>query len=365
MRVGIVCPYSFDVPGGVQAHVVGLARELLSRGHTVSVLAPASSEVDLPPFVERAGKAFSVPCNGSVARIRFGPVAYARVRRWLTDGDFDVVHVHEPVVPSLSLMTLMAAEQPVVGTFHLSRERSLALSGLRPVLRPALDKLTARIAVSDVARRVLVKHLGGDAVVIGNGVDTGLYTSAAPLFDRPKGTVGFVGRFDEPRKGMAVLLAAMRRIVASFDGVRLLVVGPGDERALRLAAGVDLASRIEVLGPVSDVVKARALRSMDVFCAPNLGGESFGIVLAEAMAAGVPIVGSRLESFQLVTGDSAILTPPGDADALARAIGSLLRDPARRAALARSGSRRVAQFDWSCITDQVLDVYRTPVAVRG
>lgn len=356
MRVGIVCPYSFDVPGGVQAHVVGLARELLARGHVVSVLAPASSEVDLPSFVERAGRAFSVPCNGSVARVRFGPLAYGRVRRWLAAGDFDVVHLHEPVVPSLSMMALTAAECPVVATFHLSTERSRALSGLAPMLRPALEKVTTRIAVSDVARRVLVEHLGGDAVVVPNGVPVDHFASASRLdgYPRPEWTVGFVGRYDEPRKGLAVLLAALR----GLPGVRLLVVGPGDENGLRRAAGPDLAARTDVLGSVSEAVKARALRSMDVFCAPNLGGESFGIVLAEAMAAGTPVVASALDSFCLVTGDAAVLTPPGDADALAAAIGALLRDGRRRSALAQAGGQRVATFDWPRVTDRILDVYR-------
>ena len=200
----MVCPYSLDVPGGVQAHVLGLTAALRSRGHSVRVLAPAEGPV--PEFVTPVGRAVGVPYNGSVARVAFGPVAYARVRRWLVGHRFDVLHLHEPTTASVSAIALMLADGPVVATFHTSTERSRALAALGGFIQPLMEKVTARIAVSPSARRVQVRHLGGDAVEIPNGVDV---AALAPTGPRATDTVAFVGRFDEPRKGMAVLLDAL------------------------------------------------------------------------------------------------------------------------------------------------------------
>ncbi|HET9142602.1 glycosyltransferase family 4 protein, partial [Actinophytocola sp.] len=282
MRIGVVCPYSFEVPGGVQAHVLDLAKALRGQGHEVEVLAPAAEETPLPDFVRPTGRAVRIPYNGSVARLSFGPVSYARVRRWIRDHDFDVLHLHEPVVPSLPLLALMLADGPIVATFHTSTPRSRTLSASQGMLRPRLEKITARIAVSELARRVQVEHLGGDAVEIPNGVDVGFFEGAEPLpgYPRPGATIGFVGRFSEPRKGMAVLLAALRLLEPELPDVRLLVAGRGDEDELRRAAG-PVADRLVLLGQVDDETKARVLRSIDVYCAPNTGGESFGIILTE------------------------------------------------------------------------------------
>src|SRR5918911_4116118 len=163
MRIGIVCPYSFDVPGGVQFHVRDLAEHLAGAGHEVSVLAPADDDTPLPWYVEAAGRAVPVKYNGSVARLAFGPVSAARVRRWLSEGDFDVLHVHEPVSPSLSMLALWAATGPIVATFHTANLRSRVMQAAYPILRPSLEKITARIAVSEDARRTLVEHIGGGA----------------------------------------------------------------------------------------------------------------------------------------------------------------------------------------------------------
>ncbi|WP_216206153.1 glycosyltransferase family 4 protein [Amycolatopsis aidingensis] len=366
MKIGIVCPYSLDVPGGVQGHVVDLAKALLARGHQVSVLAPADEDAELPAFVHPAGRALGIPYNGSVARLQFGPVSYARVRRWIRDNAFDVLHLHEPVAPSLSLLALKVAEGPVVATFHTSTPRSRTLLAFQPVLRPLLEKVTARIAVSALARRVQVEHLGGDAVEIPNGVDVGCYAGAAPLdgYPRQGGTVGFVGRFTEPRKGMGVLLDALRELRRDRPGLRLLVVGRGEAEDLYRQAGPELSGRIELLGQVDDETKARALRSVDVYCAPNLGGESFGMILTEAMAAGTPVLASDLDSFRRVLDDGAagVLTPAGDAAALAAALGRLLDDPDQRQRLARAGSERVAMFDWATVVTQVVRVYEAAIA---
>ncbi|GGS48716.1 GDP-mannose-dependent alpha-(1-2)-phosphatidylinositol mannosyltransferase [Actinokineospora fastidiosa] len=362
LRVGIVCPYSFDVPGGVQAHVVDLARALRGLGHSVDVLAPADDDTPVPDFVQPAGRALGIPYNGSVARLSFGPLSFARVRRWIREHDFDVLHLHEPTAPSLSMLALMVADGPIVATFHTSTPRSRTLSAFQMVLQPFLEKVTARIAVSALARRVQVEHLGGDAVEIPNGVDVAFFRDADPLPGYPRGcSVGFVGRYDEPRKGMPVLLEALRPLAAEFPELRLVVVGRGDAAELRKAAG---PVRVELLGQVDDREKASMLRGIDVYCAPNTGGESFGIILTEAMAAGTAVAASDLDAFRRVLDDgrAGVLTPVGDAPALTEALRSLLSDPERRAAVAAEGHRRVAAYDWSVVAAQVLRVYEQAVA---
>jgi phosphatidyl-myo-inositol alpha-mannosyltransferase len=362
----MVCPYSLAARGGVQAHVLGLARDLRGLGHQVEVLAPAVPGDPVPEFVTPAGRAVGVRYNGSVAPLAFGPVAVTRVRRWLRDHDFDVLHLHEPAAPSLSLIALALADRPVVVTFHIATTRSWALAAAHGLLQPTMEKITARIAVSPLARRVQVEYLGGDAVEIPNGVDVAQFSEAQPLrgYPRPGGTVGFVGRYDEPRKGMPVLLTALRTLARTRPGLRLLVVGDGDAVALLRAAGPELASRIRVLGGLGDGGKAAMLASVDVLCAPAIGGESFGIVLTEAMAAGTPVVASDLDAFRLVLdgGQAGVLVPAGVPAALSGALGDLLDDPGQRAALAAVGRRRAAMWDWPVVARRVLQVYETAVA---
>lgn len=369
MRVGLVCPYSFDVPGGVQAHVAELARTLISMGHEVSVLAPGDDSDDaaeLPSYITPLGRSVPIPYNGSVARLSFGPVSYTRVRRWIRAGRFDVLHVHEPVAPSLSMLALMVADGPIVATFHTANPRSRMLAAFQGVLQPFLEKITGRIAVSEPARQVQVEHLGGDAVVIPNGVDVDFFASARPLpgYPRAGGTVGFIGRFDEPRKGMDVLLDAFGVIGRIRPDVRLLVAGSGDGAELVERAGPRLARSLTVLGRVSDAEKASLLKSVDVYCAPNTGGESFGIILTEAMSAGTPVVASNIDAFRRVLQDGAagVLAPVGQAAPLATALRGLLDDPGRRAALAARGRSAVAAFDWPVVAATVLKVYETVMA---
>ena len=368
MRVGLVCPYSWDIPGGVQAHVRDLAEALLDLGHSVSVLAPADEDLVLPPYVVSAGRAVPIRYNGSVARVQMGPVAATRVRRWLRDGHFDVLHIHEPVAPSVSFLALVQARGPIVVTFHTSTQRSRWLSAAGGLVQPFLEKIRGRIAVSSAARQVQVEHLGGDAVEIPNGVAVAQYARATPLpgYPREGGTVGFVGRYDEPRKGMAVLLDALARIAPDRPGLRLLVAGRGDAEDLLGDLPPALAGRVDLLGQVSEADKARMLRSVDVYCAPNLGGESFGIILLEAMAAGTPILASDLDAFRRVLDDgrAGTLFPTGDPAALAGGLTALLDDPARRAELARIGREVVAPYDWRVVTRQVLAVYETVIAIE-
>ena len=371
MRVGLVCPYMWDVPGGVQYHVRDLAETLRGLGHEVEVLTPAEHEENVPAeHVTWAGRANAVPYNGSMASWQFGLVSGARVRRWLRDGRFDVVHVHEPAPPSVSLLVCMLAQGPIVATFHAAATRSLFLSAWGPVVRPWLEKISGRIAVSDFARRLQVEHLGGDAVVIPNGVHVAAFAEGPPL-SRPRTgpTVGFLGRYDEPRKGLPVLLEAMRTVVRAHPTAELLVAGRGDPEELQALIGPDLAPHVTLLGELAEADKAAFLRSVDVYCAPNLMGESFGIVLVEAMAAGAPVVASDLDAFARVLEDGAagVLVRRGDATALAAVLTDLLGDPQRRAALTAAGRLRAVEYDWSTVAQRILAVYETvaPAGGRG
>ncbi|MCD0481236.1 glycosyltransferase family 4 protein [Streptacidiphilus sp. ASG 303] len=371
MRIGIVCPYSWDVPGGVQFHVRDLADHLLRLGHDVSVLAPADDDTPLPPYVVSAGRAVPVPYNGSVARLNFGFLSAARVRRWLHEGRFDVLHIHEPASPSLSLLACWSANGPIVATFHTSNPRSRAMTAAYPILQPALEKIRARIAVSEYARRTLVEHLGGDAVVIPNGVDVSFFADAEPdprwtggAADGGPAVIGFIGRINESRKGLPTLLAAMPAILAARPGTRLLVAGRGDEEEALEGVSEEVRRQVEFLGMVSDEEKARLLRSVDLYVAPNTGGESFGIILVEAMSAGAPVLASDLDAFRQVLdgGGAGELFPVEDAEALAAAAVRLLGDPARLAALREAASRHVRRFDWETVGADVLAVYETVAA---
>ncbi|MGW8768596.1 glycosyltransferase family 4 protein [Streptomyces sp. NPDC055815] len=361
MKIGIVCPYSWDVPGGVQFHIRDLAEHLIRLGHEVSVLAPADDDTPLPPYVVSAGRAVPVSYNGSVARLSFGFLSAARVRRWLHDGTFDVVHIHEPTSPSLGLLTCWAAQGPIVATFHTSNPRSRAMIAAYPILQPALEKISARIAVSEYARRTLVEHLGGDAVVIPNGVDVDFFARAEPRKEWQGETLGFIGRIDEPRKGLPVLMRALPKILTERPEARLLVAGRGDEEEAVASLPAGMRSRVEFLGMVSDEDKARLLRSVDVYVAPNTGGESFGIILVEALSAGAPVLASDLDAFAQVLdqGTAGELFANEDAEALADAAIALLGDAPRRKELSARGSAHVRRFDWSTVGADILAVYET------
>jgi phosphatidylinositol alpha-mannosyltransferase len=369
MRVGIVCPYDWEVPGGVREHISGLAEALIELGHEVSVIAPADDDADLPYYVVPAGRAVPVPYNGSVARLAFGFLSAGRVRRWLKDGDFDVLHVHEPAAPSLSLLACWVADGPIVATMHAAMPRSRALHAAQPILASALEKISGRIAVAEAARSTLVEHLGGDAVLIPNGLHVSRYEKAEPLpgFPGRGGTLGFLGRLDEARKGLDILLAAFTLMAAERPDLRLLVAGRGDPDEVYAQVPPALRDRVVLLGQVSDADRIRMLHSVDVFCAPNTGGESFGYVLVEAMASGAPIVASDLEAFRQVLrgGEAGELFPTGDPAALAAAAGRLLDDPARRATLAANAAVAVREFDWSVVARYVLRVYQAVVPAAG
>jgi phosphatidyl-myo-inositol alpha-mannosyltransferase len=365
VRIGIVCPYSFDVPGGVQGHVRDLAEALIRLGHEVSVLGPADEDAALPPYVVSAGRAVPVPYNGSIARLAFGPLSAARVRRWLGAGRFDVLHVHEPFTPSLSMLAVLSARGPVVATFHTAMTRSRAMAAAQGVLQLVSEKITGRIAVSELARKVQVEHLGNSAWEIPNGVDVARFATAQPLpgWPGPGGAIGFLGRYTEPRKGFSLLRDAFARLAPERPGLRLLVAGRGEPDDVTAELPREVRDRIVFLGMVSDEEKARMLRSVDVYVAPNTGGESFGMILTEAMAAGTAVVATDLDAFRRVldNGRAGALVPNGDAGAFAGTIGRLLDDPDAARALAIRAREVVAAYDWPVVAARIVEVYRTAI----
>jgi phosphatidylinositol alpha-mannosyltransferase len=363
VRIGMICPYSFDAPGGVQAHVVDLTEELRRRGHTVRVLAPGSPGSAPVSGMTLTGPGVPIPYNGSVARLSFGPSTWRATRQWLREQPLDVLHIHEPNAPGVGMFALAMSSGPITATFHTSTTGSMILGAADGVLAPLLEKIRGRIAVSTLARRWQMEALGSDAVEIPNGVDVSAFTdvdtSAEPT-DAP--TVAFLGRYDEPRKGMGVLAAALPAVLRDVPDLRLRVMGDGDERALRATLPVGLD--VEFLGRVDDTRKAAVLAAADAYCAPNTGGESFGIVLVEAMAAGTAVVAADLDAFRRVLrdGECGELATVGDADALAAALTRVLTDPGRRADLRTRGLQAVREYDWPVVADRVVRVYET---IRG
>ena len=359
LRIGIVCPYSWDVPGGVQNHIRDLAEFLINNGHYVEVLAPATESEDLPVYVVSAGRAVSIPYNGAVARVLFGVVANSRVRTWINDGNFDLLHLHEPAIPSLSLLACWAAEGAMVGTFHAAAKYQKAIVAIGPILEPVIEKLSARIAVSESARLTLTAHLETDAIVIPNGIYADNYRDGSPRSEWQGNTVGFLGRFEEDRKGLPVLLDALPIISRFIPDVRVLIAGPGDSDEVLEKVNPQLRNRVEFLGKISEEDKADFLASVSLYIAPNTGGESFGIILAEAMAGGAAVVASDIPAFVdvLGNGEFGALFESENSESLAKVVIDLLRDKNKREELAKSGAVHAQRFDWSQVGEQIFEVY--------
>ncbi len=363
LTIGIVCPYAWDIPGGVQFHVRDLRAALVKDGHSVSVLAPAEDDDNLPHYVTSTGRPVAVPYNGSVARLNLGFRSTRRVREWIRTGNFDVMHVHEPLSPGISAVALWAAQGPIVATWHSSMERSRVLSAGFYLAQTVMEKTRGRIAVSELARRTLVDHVGGDAVLIPNGVDCAAFADAEPFEGWPGDgkALFFLGRLDEPRKGLDILLEALPAIAERHPGVRVLLAGPGDQDDIVKKLPDDVASRLTFLGLVSEEDKVRAFHSADVYVAPNTGGESFGIVLLEAMASGTAVASSDLEAFRRVLDNGAAGKhfTNGDPASLAQVVSDLLSDDQGRAELVAVGHERAWLYDWGRVTREIVDVYRS------
>lgn len=363
LKVGIVCPYAWDSPGGVQFHIRDLRDALEREGHSVSVLAPAEDEDDLPDYVVSTGKPVAVRYNGSVARLNLGIRSTRRLREWIRTGDFDVMHVHEPISPGISAVAIWAAQGPIVATWHSSMEKSRALSAGFSLAQTIMEKTRGRIAVSELARRTLVEHLGGDAVLIPNGVECAHFEQGTAFVGWPGegGALFFLGRLDEPRKGLSVLLGALPEIAKRHPDVRLLLAGPGDQQEILAGLAPDIADRLTFLGLVSEEDKVNAFHSADLYIAPNTGGESFGIVLLESMASGTAVVASDLEAFRrvLAEGHAGAHFRNGDSADLAQVVNQLLDDKAERQRLVVEGRERAALYDWSRVSREIVDVYRS------
>ena len=363
LKIGIVCPYSWDTPGGVQNHIRDLAEFLIAAGHEVSVLAPAIDENKLPDYVVNAGKPISIPYNGAVARVLFGPVAFARVRQWISQGDFDLLHLHEPAIPSISLLACWAADGPMVGTFHAAAKRQKIIFAIGPILEPAIEKLSARIAVSEAARLTLTDHLDTDAVIIPNGIYANRYTEGKRIEKWSGNTIGFIGRFEEPRKGLSVLVDALPVISRFAPDVKVLVAGPGDPADVIENIDPQLRQRFEFLGKISEDEKADFMSSVAVYVAPNTGGESFGIILAEALAGGACVVASDIPAFEdlLGQGEFGALFESESATELAKVVIDLLRDENKRKELSARGKERAKLFDWTVVAQQIYTVYEMSI----
>ena len=359
LRIGLVCPYSWDFPGGVQNHVRDLADFLISNGHYVEVLAPATESEDLPDYVVSAGRAISIPYNGAVARVLFGVGANSRVRNWINDGDFDLLHLHEPAIPSLSLLACWAGEGAMVGTFHAAAKYQKAIFAIGPILEPVIEKLSARIAVSESARLTLTAHLETDAIVIPNGIYADNYRNGSSHPQWQGNTIGFLGRFEEDRKGLPVLLDALPIISRFIPDIRVLIAGPGDSEEVLAKVDPQLRHRVEFLGKISEEDKADFLASVSLYIAPNTGGESFGIILAEAMAGGAAVVASDIPAFADVLGHGqyGALFESENSENLAKVIIDLLRDEAKRKELAAAGAVHAQRFDWGQVGEEIFEVY--------
>ena len=366
IRIGMVCPYGWDTPGGVQTHMKDLAQYLLGEGHQVSILAPITNEnAVMQDYVVNAGKPISIPMNGSVARVLFGPIASSRAKQWIAAGDFDLLHLHEPAIPSLSLLACSAAEGPLVGTFHVSTPKKKAIYAIGPILEPIVEKLTARIAVSELARSTLKDHFDTDAVVIPNGI-AGVKYAQAPIVAEynDKNVIGFLGRFEEPRKGLQVLLDALAIVSRFAPDVKLLIAGPGDSAEVLKNVDSQLRNRIKFVGQLDDAQKASFLKSIPIYVAPNTGGESFGIILTEALSAGTAVIASDIPAFKstLENGEIGALFKNGDAADLARVIVSLLRDKELREQYANKGKLGAQKYDWQVVAEQIENVYEMAIA---
>jgi phosphatidylinositol alpha-mannosyltransferase len=358
VRVGLVCPYSLTLPGGVQGQVLGLARSLRAMGHGARVLGPC----DGPPpdvGVTPLGDCVPLAANGSVAPIAPDASCALRTIRALRDEEFDVLHVHEPLVPGPTMTTVVAAATPIVGTFHAAGG-SAAYRWLFPITRWMAGRLALRCAVSEDARDMARRALGGEYELLHNGIEIERFSKATP-WPTTGPTIFFVGRH-EPRKGLAVLLEALSWLPSD---VRVWVGGDGPEtETLMAAAGSD--DRVEWLGRLDDEQVARRLSGADVFCAPSLHGESFGVVLLEAMAANTPIVASDLPGYRNVAraGHDALLVAPGDAKALAAALVDVLECPSLAESLVASGDARAAEFSMDLLAERYLELYDLAITSR-
>jgi phosphatidyl-myo-inositol alpha-mannosyltransferase len=359
VKILLVCPYDWEAPGGVQVHVRQLAAELRTRGYLTTILAPGSRPSE-DAGVRIVGRPVRVPYRGTVAPISFSPGAWRRIRSAMRSFDPDLIHAHEPLTPSTSMLAVLAAEAPVVATFHASLDRSRLMELAGPALRQVSGRIDAAVAVSDTAASFVRRVVRVPLEIVPNGVDVRAFSDPGrPVEGLPAGPkILWVNRLD-PQKGFEIMLRAFEQIASEVGEVHLLVAGDGRDRVLLRSLPGDLRSRILRLGTVAHEALPRYHAAADVFVSPATGQESFGIVLVEAMAAGVPVVASDIEGYREVVHDGVdgLLVPPNDPNALAAAIRRVLSEPELAAALKAAGRSRAQAFSWQAVAPRLEAVY--------
>ena len=371
MRVALVSPYDFAYPGGVTNHIANLAHQLIGMGHQVSILTPLSNirVQDLREYVVPLGRPIPIRSGGSIARISLSAWLAPKIRSHLNNGKFDIVHLHEPLAPLVPLGVLYLSNAVNVGTFHAYHGSQRWYRVLYPILKPAFGRLHGRIAVSEAARQMNNRVFPAHYDIIPNGIDLPHFANASPMeeFSDGKANIVFVGRKDK-RKGLQYLVEAYSHLKWSFPDIRLIVVGPG-RVPLRLQRFIskNKVKDIVFTGSVPYADLPRYYHSADIFCAPNTGKESFGIVLLEAMAAAKPLVATNIDGFRCVVshGEQGLLVPPRDSRALADALTILLRNPSLRKRMGDRGRRDVEQYDWKQVANRVVDYYNALLEQYG
>lgn len=375
MKIALVSPYDYPYPGGVNEHITALDQHFRALGHDTRIIAPSSIDTDglSDHIIKVSGAIMPVSFSGSTARITYAPAVYRRVKQILNQENFDIVHIHEPAVPMLSLVVLRHSHAINVGTFHAYREKNMWYEVAKQLFQRAFNRLDGRICVSEAVREYITRYFPGDYTIIPNGIDCARFSDPhiAPIekFNDGRPNILYVGRMDK-RKGFRYLMRAFPHIKQAIPDARLIVVGAfGDkEKApfIRYARALKLRS-VHFIGYVPREDLPRYYRTATIFCAPNTGFESFGIVLLEAMAAGVPIVASDIAGYRSVieNGVEGLLVPPQDEQAIARAVIALLHEPERRAQMSAAGRRKAAQHDWDLIAQRVLAYYEQLIAARA
>jgi phosphatidylinositol alpha-mannosyltransferase len=374
MKIALVSPYDYPYSGGVNEHITALDQHFRALGHDTRIIAASSTDEDVlsDHVIKVSGAIVPVSFSGSRARIAYAPAVYRRVKQILKQENFDVVHVHEPAVPMLSLVVLRHSHAVNVGTFHAYREKNMLYDVGKQLLKRAFNRLDGRIFVSDAVREYITRYFPGEYALIPNGIDCARFCdpSIQPIekFDDGRPNILYVGRMDK-RKGFRYLMRAFPRIKQAIPDVRLIVVGAFNDKEkapfVRYARALGLRS-VNFVGQVSRQDLPRYYRMATVFCAPSTGFESFGMILLEAMAAGVPIVASDITGYRSVVENSVegVLVPPKDEQAIARAIIDLVRDPTRRAQMSAAGKYKAAQYDWDIIARRVLAYYEQLIAAH-
>lgn len=361
LKIGIVCPYGWDTPGGVQIHIKELAEWLIRNGNEVSVIAPVTDDQAIKEdFVISAGRPVPIPFNGSVARVLFGPLASSRVKQWIENGNFDLMHIHEPAIPSIGLLAGWAGEGAIVATFHASTSRLRAFNAVATALDPLIERISGKIAVSEIARQTLKERFNTEAVVIPNGIHINKFeiTPAKPEW-KGQFNIGFLGRFNESRKGLDLLVSSLPNVISKYPQTKLLIAGPGDQDVALKKIPESLHRYIEFLGPLSEEDKVAFFKSLAIYIAPNTGGESFGIILGEAMASRTPIIASDLPAFKalLENGKYGELFRSEDEKSLSSSIVDLLSNSEKRALMARAGFEKAKELDWERVASAIFGVY--------